>query len=63
MTHVRSLWPPQLFFAVGIEATCRFVVGPKTGSLVWVEKNGKGWNLRVDEAPELVQLILAATPS
>ena len=23
--------------------------GSKTGSLVWVEKNGKGWNLRVDE--------------
>ena len=29
--------------------------GPKTGSLVWVEKNGKGWNFRVDEAPELVE--------
>jgi hypothetical protein len=29
--------------------------GPKTGSLVWVEKNGKGWNLRVDEAPEPVE--------
>jgi hypothetical protein len=27
----------------------------KTGSLVWVEKNGKGWNLRRDEAPEPVQ--------
>ncbi len=63
VTHVRNLLAAPTFLRGGDRSHMPVRGGPKTGSLVWVEKNGKGWNLRVDEAPELVQLILAATPS
>jgi probable phosphoglycerate mutase len=55
VTHVRNLLAAPTLLHGGDRAQIPVRGGPKTGSLVWVEKNGKGWNLRVDEAPELVQ--------
>lgn len=55
VTHVRNLLAAPTLLHGGDKAHIPVSGGPKTGSLVWVEENGKGWNLRVDEAPEPVQ--------
>jgi broad specificity phosphatase PhoE len=55
VTHVRNLLAAPTLLHGGNRSRIPVSGGPKTGSLVWVEKNGKGWNLRVDEArPERV---------
>jgi broad specificity phosphatase PhoE len=56
VTHVRNLLAAPALLHGGDRSHIPVRGGPKTGSLVWVEKNGKGWNLRVDEAPELGQV-------
>ena len=58
VTHVRNLLAAPTLLHGGDKAHIPVYGGPKTGALVWVEKNGKRWNLRVDEAPELVQPVL-----
>jgi probable phosphoglycerate mutase len=55
VTHVRNLLAAPTLLRGGDKSHIPVTGGPKTGSLVWVEKNGKRWNLRVDEAPEVVQ--------
>jgi broad specificity phosphatase PhoE len=55
VTHVRNLLAAPTLLHGGNKSLIPVKGGPKTGSLVWVEKNGKGWNLRVDEAPEPVE--------
>jgi probable phosphoglycerate mutase len=55
VTHVRNLLAAPTLLHGGDKRRIPVSGGPKTGSLVWVEKNGTGWNLRVDEAPEPVQ--------
>jgi 2,3-bisphosphoglycerate-dependent phosphoglycerate mutase len=55
VTHVRNLLAAPTLLRGGDKSHIPVTGGPKTGSLVWVEKTGKGWNLRVDEAPEVVQ--------
>jgi alpha-ribazole phosphatase len=55
VTHVRNLLAAPTLLRGGNKSLIPVKGGPKTGSLVWVEKNGEGWNLRVDEAPEQVQ--------
>jgi 2,3-bisphosphoglycerate-dependent phosphoglycerate mutase len=62
VTHVRNLLAAPTLLRGGDRGHIPVQGGPKTGSLVWVEKNGKEWNLRVDEPPELVQPNLAAPP-
>jgi probable phosphoglycerate mutase len=57
VTHVRNLLAAPTLLHGGDRGHIPVRGGPKTGALVWVEKNGKGWNLRVDEAPELVQAV------
>jgi broad specificity phosphatase PhoE len=52
VTHVRNLLAAPTLLHGGDRSHIPVRGGPKTGSLVWVEKHGKGWNLRVDEAPE-----------
>jgi 2,3-bisphosphoglycerate-dependent phosphoglycerate mutase len=54
VTHVRNLLAAPTLLHGGNRSRIPVSGGPKTGSLVWVEKNGEGWNLRVDEAPESV---------
>ena len=51
VTHVRNLLAAPALLRGGDRGHIPVSGGPGTGSLVWVEKNGKGWNLRVDEAP------------
>jgi broad specificity phosphatase PhoE len=55
VTHVRNLLAAPTLLRGGDKSLIPVTGGPKTGSLVWVEKDGKGWNLRVDDAPEEVQ--------
>jgi broad specificity phosphatase PhoE len=55
VTHVRNLLAAPTLLRGGDKSHIPVSGGPKTGSLVWVEKNGTGWNLRVDEAPEPLQ--------
>jgi broad specificity phosphatase PhoE len=55
VTHVRNLLAAPTLLHGGDKSRIPVTGGPKTGSLVWAEKKGKGWNLRVDEAPEPVQ--------
>jgi broad specificity phosphatase PhoE len=50
VTHVRNLLAAPALLNGGDRGRIPVSGGPKTGSLVWVEKNGEGWNLRVDEA-------------
>jgi len=57
VTHVRNLLAAPTLLHGGDKGHIPVSGGPKTGSLVWVEKNGKGWELRVDETPEPVQAI------
>ena len=54
VTHVRNLLAAPTLLRGGDKSRIPVTGGPKTGSLVWVEKNGDGWDLRVDEAPESV---------
>jgi probable phosphoglycerate mutase len=51
VTHVRNLLAARALLNDGDRGRIPVTGGPKTGSLVWVEKNGTGWDLRVDEAP------------
>ncbi|MGB8012191.1 MAG: histidine phosphatase family protein [Terriglobales bacterium] len=55
VTHVRNLLATPALLCGGNRSHIPVTGGPKTGSLVWVEKGSRGWNLRVDDAPELVQ--------
>jgi broad specificity phosphatase PhoE len=55
VTHVRNLLAAPTLLHGGDKSHIPVSGGPKTGSLVWVERNGKGWDLRVDEALEPVQ--------
>jgi len=59
VTHVRNLLAAPTLLHGGDKGHIPVTGGPKTGSLVWVEKNGEGWNLRVDEAPEGVAPVAA----
>ena len=59
VTHVRNLLATPTLLHGGDKGQIPVRGGPKTGSLVWVEKNGKGWSLRVDEAKEPVRAGLA----
>jgi broad specificity phosphatase PhoE len=54
VTHVRNLLAAPTLIQGGDRAHIPVRGGPNTGSLVWVEKDGKGWKLRVDEAAEPV---------
>jgi broad specificity phosphatase PhoE len=51
VTHVRNLLAAPVLLHGGDRRHIPVKGGPKTGSLVWVEKQGKEWHLRVDEAP------------
>jgi len=51
VTHVRNLLCAPTLLRGGDKKHIPVSGGPKTGSLVWVEKGVKGWDLRVDEAP------------
>lgn len=53
VTHVRNLLAAPALLYGGDRSQIPVSGGPKTGSLVWVEKNGRRWRVRVDEAPEL----------
>jgi broad specificity phosphatase PhoE len=53
VTHVRNLLAAPALLNGGDRGCIPVTGGPKTGSLVWVEKNNKRWNLRVDEAPSV----------
>jgi len=55
VTHVRNLLCAPTLLRGGDRAHIPVTGGPKTGSLVWVEKHREGWNLRVDEAPARVK--------
>jgi 2,3-bisphosphoglycerate-dependent phosphoglycerate mutase len=57
VTHVRNLLAAPTLLHGGDKSRIPVSGGPQTGSLVWVEKQGKGWNLRVDEGSERVQAI------
>ncbi len=59
VTHVRNLLAAPTLLRGGDRARIPVRGGPNTGALVWVEKNGKRWNLRVDEAPEPIGAGLA----
>lgn len=52
VTHVRNLLAAPALLHDGDRAHIPVRGGPTTGALVWVEKAGKGWNLRVDEAKD-----------
>jgi broad specificity phosphatase PhoE len=56
VTHVRNLLAAPALLQGGDRGHIPVSGGPKTGSLVWVEKKGMVWDLRVDE-PELVQAV------
>lgn len=51
VTHVRNLLAAPTLLQGGDRRRIPVSGGPKTGSLVWVKKNGQGWKLRVDESP------------
>ena len=53
VTHVRNLLAAPALLHGGDRSQIPVSGGPKTGSLVWVEKNGSRWRVRLDEAPEL----------
>jgi len=57
VTHVRNLLAAPALLHGGDRSRIPVRGGPKTGSLVWVEKNGRRWDLRVDEAPDLTHPI------
>jgi broad specificity phosphatase PhoE len=57
VTHVRNLLAAPVLLQGGDRAHIPVSGGPKTGSLVWVEKKGMVWDLRVDEAPERVRAV------
>jgi broad specificity phosphatase PhoE len=50
VTHVRNLLATPTILRGGDMTKIPVRGGPGTSSLVWVEKNGKGWKLRVEEA-------------
>lgn len=54
VTHVRNLLATPTILHGGDLTKIPVRGGPRTSSLVWVEKNGKGWKLRVEEAPDPV---------
>jgi hypothetical protein len=51
VTHVRNLLAAPTLLRGGDRSRIPVSGGPQTGSLVWVRKNGREWNLHVDEAP------------
>jgi probable phosphoglycerate mutase len=53
VTHVRNLLAAPALLHGGDRSQIPVSGGPKTGSLVWVEKSGRCWGVRVDDAPEL----------
>lgn len=57
VTHVRNLLAAPALLHGGDRSHIPVCGGPKTGALVWVEKNGKGWHLRVDEAVEPLRAV------
>ncbi len=59
VTHVRNLLAAPTLLHGGDKSRIPVSGGPNTGALVWVEQNAKGWNLRVDEAPERLQALEA----
>jgi broad specificity phosphatase PhoE len=50
VTHVRNLLATPTLLHGGDRSRIPVRGGPKTGSLVWIERKGTGWNIRVDEA-------------
>ena len=52
VTHVRNLLAAPALLHGGDRSQIPVTGGPKTGSLVWVEKSGRSWGVRVDDAPE-----------
>jgi broad specificity phosphatase PhoE len=56
VTHVRNILAAPTLLHDGDKGQIPVTGGPGTGSLVWVEKNGTGWNLRVDEAQVPVEV-------
>jgi broad specificity phosphatase PhoE len=54
VTHVRNLLCAPTLLRGGSRSHIPVSGGPDTGSLVWVERDGDEWALRVDEAPGLV---------
>ncbi|MFZ1131639.1 MAG: histidine phosphatase family protein [Terriglobales bacterium] len=59
VTHVRNLLAAPTLLRGGDRRHIPVRGGPGTGSLVWVEKRGDGWNLRVDDAPGVVSPVPA----
>jgi broad specificity phosphatase PhoE len=57
VTHVRNLLAAPTLLHGGDKSRIPVTGGPQTGALVWVEKNGKGWDLRVDDAPVPVRAL------
>jgi broad specificity phosphatase PhoE len=57
VTHVRNLLAAPTLLHGGNRSRIPVSGGPKTGSLVWVEKNGERWDLRVDEAPQPIRVV------
>lgn len=51
VTHVRNLLATPTILCDGDITKIPVRGGPPTSSLVWVEKNGKGWKLRLEEEP------------
>jgi broad specificity phosphatase PhoE len=63
VTHVRNLLAAPVLLHGGDRGHIPVTGGPKTGSLVWVEKSREGWDLRVDEAPERVHGAYQPSPA
>ena len=56
VTHVRNLLATPTILHGGDMTKIPVRGGPPTSSLVWVEKNGKGWTLRLDEGSDPVSV-------
>ena len=56
VTHVRNLLATPTILHGGDMTKIPVRGGPPTSSLVWVEKNGKGWKLRLDEGSDPVSV-------
>jgi broad specificity phosphatase PhoE len=53
VTHARNLLTLPTILFDGDKTKVPVRGGPGTGALVWVEKQGKGFTYRVDEAPQI----------
>jgi broad specificity phosphatase PhoE len=56
VTHVRNLLATPTILHGGDMTKIPVRGGPPTSSLVWVEKNGKGWKLRLEEGSDPVSV-------